>query len=93
MTAQAINSKLRRALRNETGATLTNQQIRELAGLGVLNMLADKELNELCPETAAPSSLATTGSTSGGTANRLTSGKSPPRAAAHISIAALSAGM
>ena len=93
MTAQAIYSKFRRALRNETGATLTRDQILELAHLGVFNMLAEKEVEELCPETAAPSSSETTGSTSGGTANRPMSGRLPPRAAAPLSIAALSAGM
>lgn len=43
MTAQALASKFRRALRNETGATFTRDQMIELAELGVLKTLAETE--------------------------------------------------
>ncbi len=44
MTAAAIASKFRRALRNGTGATLTQEQLRQLAEYGVLKTLALREI-------------------------------------------------
>ena len=50
MSAQAIASKIRRALRNETGLTLSKEQIRELvARHGLLEALSRAEIEELCP--------------------------------------------
>lgn len=48
MSAQAIASKFRRALRNGTGANFTNDELRELGRMGVLVMLAEVEARELC---------------------------------------------
>lgn len=63
MTAHSIASKFRRALRNDTGATFTNEQLRELGRLGVLRMLAEIEAQELCHEKTAPIAETLTGST------------------------------
>jgi hypothetical protein len=88
MTAQAIASKFRRALRNETGVTFTNEQLQELGRLGVLRMLAEKEAEELCPAKIAHTGETPTGSTSGAMANRL-SGRSPSRSGGQSYIEAL----
>lgn len=49
LSAHAIANKFRRALRNGTGATFTNEQLKALAGWGVLVELSRIEANELCP--------------------------------------------
>lgn len=53
VTAERIMSKLKRAIRNGTGATLTFDQIRELAEYGVLETLAVLETRELMASWAA----------------------------------------
>lgn len=64
MTYQAIAAKFRRALRNETGASFTLDQLRELAEAGFLNHLAQLESEELC---AKFSNTADAGLSSGAT--------------------------
>jgi hypothetical protein len=54
MSAHAIASKFRRALRNGTGANFTNDELGELGRMGVLVMLAEIEARELCGEPAGP---------------------------------------
>ncbi len=49
MTAHAIASKFRRALRKGTGATFTPEQLRALGEYGVLRLLSEIEADELCP--------------------------------------------
>jgi len=49
MPAHSIADKFRRALRNGTGATFTLDQLREMAGYGLLVELARIEANELWP--------------------------------------------
>lgn len=95
MTAHSIASKFRRAIRNGTGATFTNEQLQEMAGYGLLKTLALIESEELCPERLPPTSSVTSGSTKGGTENRPTSGRLPPtgRERGPLSIEALSAGI
>lgn len=48
MPAHALAEKFRRALRNGTGATFTNADLRYLGRLGVLVLLAEVEAQELC---------------------------------------------
>ncbi|MCW1431351.1 hypothetical protein [Novosphingobium sp. JCM 18896] len=93
MTAQTIASKFRRALRNGTGATFTLEQMQELAGFGVLKMLATKEADELCPENPSSASEII-GSPSAETGSRRTSGRLHPTPTSRgpLSIEALSAG-
>lgn len=67
MTAHAIASKFRRALRNGTGANFSHDQFRQLGEYGILKVLSEIEADELCPAQTAHTSLAITGSTSGGT--------------------------
>jgi len=95
MTAQALASKFRRALRNETGATFTLEQMRELSSYGVLPMILQKEAEELCPDVQMNSGSETTGSPSGEMANHRISGRSPTTRTSRgpLSIAALSAGL
>lgn len=56
MSAHAIASKIRRALRNQTGATFTLAQLREMAEWGILVQLSEIEANELWPVKQAPAS-------------------------------------
>lgn len=49
MTAHSIASKYRRALRNETGASFTLDQLRELASYGVLEHIAMFQLSSPVP--------------------------------------------
>ena len=95
MSAHDIASKARRALRNQTGMTITLDQVRELAGYGLLELLAPFEKTELCPAKPLHSSSEITGSTSGETASLRTSGRSRPinRDRGPLSIAALSSGI
>ena len=95
MTAQAIMSKYRRALRNRTGMTLTHEQLQELGEYGVLKLLAEIEADELCPANDQYSKSEITGLPSAGTANRRTSGRSPAIARNRdpLSTAALSEGL
>ncbi|CAB5222840.1 hypothetical protein UFOVP368_37 [uncultured Caudovirales phage] len=88
MTAHSIASKFRRALRNETGATFTNDQLRELGRLGVLRMLAEIEAQELCHEKPAPTDATPIGSTSAAMAVR-NSGRSLGQAEGRSYIEAL----
>lgn len=48
MSMHDIKSKIERALRNDTGATFTFEQLRELCGIGFLHQLALREANEIC---------------------------------------------
>lgn len=91
MSVQSIAAKYRRALRNGTGAKFTLDQLQELAGHGVLELIAQIEAQELCPAKPAPILSAITGSTSAGTANLPVSGKSPERPKDQSYIAALTA--
>ena len=95
MSAHGIASKVRRALRNETGVALTLDQLRELVREdNLLNSLSEREANELCPATTPRSSSETIGSISAGMGGR-SSGRSRPtqRPRGAMSIAALSEGM
>lgn len=78
MTAHAIASKFRQALRNGTGVRFSQEQLQELARYGVLKTLAQIEADELCPETLPPTSSESTGSTTGATGSRRASGRSQP---------------
>ena len=71
MTAQAIASKFRRAIRNGTGANFTHDQLRELAENGVLELIAKLEAEELCPAKNPHTPLANIGWQSGETASPL----------------------
>ena len=95
MSAHSIAQKFRRALRNQTGATISVEQIQQLAEFGILDILAKIENQELWQPRIAPTPLATIGSPSGETENRPMSGKlaAIPRSRAPLSIEALSAGI
>lgn len=95
MSATGLASKLRRARRNGTGLRIDHSDIETLARLGIYEILARAEGEELCLVTTARASTATSGSTNAATANRPTSGKSPitPPPLDASSIAALSEGM
>lgn len=73
----AVARKYRRALRNETGVHFTVDELRAFAAWGALEIASRAENQELtkCAD-PANTPLATSGSTSGGTANPPTSGKS-----------------
>lgn len=47
LIAHEIASKIRRALRNQTGATFTHEQLVWMARHGVLELLAKAEIAEL----------------------------------------------
>lgn len=49
MSAHSIASKFRRAIRLGTGATFTNEQLKEMASYGILRDLALIEADALCP--------------------------------------------
>lgn len=89
MTAHNIAQKFRRALRNETGATFTHEQLREMARCGVLHLIAKIETEELCPETTAHTEGVNTGSRSAGMDGQRGSGKSLDMNAGRSFIAAL----
>lgn len=76
MTAHTIASKFRRALRNETGVTLTLDQLRELTSYGLLELIAQREIEELCPAKPALTGETLIGSTNAGMAVPR-SGRSP----------------
>lgn len=59
MTAHAIANKIRRALRNGTGASFTNEQLREVGKFGILHLLAHIEAEELCPATTVQAAIPT----------------------------------
>jgi hypothetical protein len=88
-----VASKLRRALRNETGVHLTLDELRAFADHGALEIASRAENEELWPAKATNTRSANTGSTSAGTASRPPSGKLPdiPRSLDRSYIAALSA--
>jgi hypothetical protein len=88
VTVQTIASKFRRALRNGTGATFTNEQLRQLGECGVLRLLAEMEAEELCPAKIALTGETPIGSTSGETANPR-SGRSLSRSEGQSYIEAL----
>lgn len=52
MIAHNLAEKFRRALRNGTGATFSNADLRALGRMGVLLVLAEEEARELCGEPA-----------------------------------------
>jgi hypothetical protein len=91
MSVQSIATKYRRALRNGTGAKFTFDQLQELASLGVLELIAQIEAQELYPAKPAHISSVTSGSTSGAMAVPQVSGKSPERPRDLSYIAALTA--
>jgi hypothetical protein len=74
---QAIATKFRRALRNGTGASFTIEQLKELIGHGVLELIAQIEVQELCHTKPAHTLSKTVGLISGVTVRRPTSGKLP----------------
>jgi hypothetical protein len=88
-TYEPIAKKFRRALRNQTGATFTLEQLQHMAEAGILKYLAELESDELCPSKNPNSSITDTGSTSGGTAKPRTSGRSLDESEARSFIAAL----
>ena len=90
MTAHYIAMKARKALRKDTGVTLSHSQLRELVGYGLFDLLAPHEIEELCPAKTAPISSETTGST-GGAMDVRRSGKSPTPSNDQSFIAALTA--
>lgn len=89
MTYQSIAKKFRRALRNQTGATFTLEQLERMAEAGILNYIAQLESDELCPSKNPNSSIMDSGSTSGGTGRRPISGRSLDASEAQSFIAAL----
>lgn len=90
MTYQAIAGKFRRALRNGTGATFTQEQLRDMAGAGVLQYLAQLESEELC--NATDLNMAAAGSISGETERRQASTRLLDANEAQSFIAALGRG-
>ncbi len=88
MTAKSIASKWRRALRNETGATFTLEQLRELTAYGALNLVVSREIEELCPAKIHPTGETHTGSTDAAMENRR-SGRLPGRSEGQSYIEAL----
>ena len=95
MSVQNIAAKYRRALRNQTGATFSLEQLEELAGYGVLELIARIEAQELCPAKIAPALSEATGSISVVMERPRQSGRLPatPKSRAPLSIEALSHGM
>lgn len=93
MTAAVLASKFRRARRNGTGLTIGADQIDLLAEIGVYDLIARAEAEEMCLAKTARSGSTPTGSTSAGMASPPTSGRSPPipRDRGPLSIEALSA--
>ena len=91
MTAIAIATKCRRALRNGTGATFSSNQIRELVEFGALELITKIEVEELCREKAPPISSVIIGSTNVGMADLRRSGKLPTPTNDQLFIAALTA--
>lgn len=89
MTYHSIAGKFRRALRNQTGATFTLEQLEHMAEAGILKYLAELESDELCPSKNPTSSITDTGSTSAGTVRPRTSGRSLDESEAQSFIAAL----
>lgn len=79
MTVQGIASKFRRALRNGTGASFTNEQLRQLGECGVLRLLAEMEAEELCPAKTAHTGAIPIGSTSAGMGARKTGKSQGPK--------------
>jgi len=90
-TFAAAVSKYRRALRNQTGANFTLDQLREMARHGVLELLARLEAEYLCHEKTPLTSSETTGSTNVGTVKPLALGKSLTPTNGGSYIAALTA--
>ena len=91
MTAHAIATKYRRALRNRTGATFTLEQLQELASYGVLEFIARIETQELCPAKPARALSENTGLIGGATVVRPKFGRSPEPSNDLSYIAALTA--
>lgn len=89
MTVQVIASKFRRALRNGTGMNLKPDELRALGDCGVLMLLAQMEVQELCPVTTAPTDATRIGSTNGGTGALQPFGRSLDMSEAQSFIAAL----
>lgn len=90
--AASIASRLRRARRNGTGLRIDATDLQTLAQLGIYEILARAEAEEMCLA-KANTATAISGSTSDETDDRPTSGRSPtiPRNRAPLSIAALAA--
>ena len=74
---QVIASRIRRALRNETGVNLSLAQLCELASYGIIEEILKIEADELCRNLKAPTGETHIGSTNDVTATRPTLGKSP----------------
>lgn len=88
MSATGLASKLRRARRNGTGLRIDHSDIETLARLGIYEILARAEGEELCLVTTAHTDATLTGSTSEGTADR-SSGRSRGQSAGFQYIEAL----
>lgn len=94
-----LAKKLERAMRNQTGFTVSADEVTDvIASSPILDAIYAEKLKELklqCLAKQAPSNMADTGSTSGGTAPPPISGRSPTttRKRAPLSIAALSEGL
>ena len=93
MSAHTIASKVRRALRNETGVSLTLDQLRELVREdNLLNSLSEREASELCPAKPATTCETPTGLTRGAMGSRPISGRSRAMSEGRSFIAALASG-
>lgn len=72
-----IANKLRHALSKGTGVRLTSEQLQRLARCGVLNLIHDIEVVELCREATVRTLSENSGSTSEETEKRQKSGRLP----------------
>ena len=54
VSTTAILDKLRRAYRNKAGTHLSNEELKELARLGVLHVLAKAEADEIVADISPP---------------------------------------
>lgn len=76
----SLSRKFERALRNQTGANFTLEELVALADVGTLDAIQkvkNEELVAKCRAKIPRTSSEITGSTNGGTENRRMSGKSP----------------
>ena len=88
MGAATIASRLRRARRNGTGFRLDPADLEVLAQLGIYEILAKAEAEEMCLSKPVHTGATHTGLTSGATADR-NSGKSRGQSEGFQYIAAL----
>jgi len=53
MIAQALANKFRRAIRNDTGTSLSADELRQLGEMGVIDLIIEQEREELSVKWAA----------------------------------------